>query len=336
MKLLESEKFKLPKIFFITDRSTIKELPIGVPFIYATPDMEKYLVKLLEYEILYKAAVKSGYPFNFKKILKENGFNDLKYFDFGGSTYMEFTTEKDYESIELKEFSKIDRDGNLFKEFIKDSAAYVNIEVLKGLNVFPIWLDDIEKAVSTNIHNFATFNNNMYNKKLEGMYGTIELSSPNKNLIIIDISGSIPRAVSTTCLTLAKNLTETFYADLIITGTISTFYPYEEIYKLDVKTAYENGMDNDQAYFKKIVTETERQYECAIVFGDDDSPGGKWTKGDKYISDEEGKKLCKWKVNKLVSLHTKGTEHIAAYGRWFDVQKHNINKIGDWVTYLER
>lgn len=336
MKLLESKKFKLPKIFFVTDRSVIKELPIGVPFIYATPDMEKYLVKLLEYEILYKAAVKSGYPFNFKKILKENGFNDLKYFDFGGSTYMEFTTEKDYESIELKEFSKIDRDGNLFKEFIKDSAAYVNIEVLKGLNVFPIWLDDIEKAVSTNIHNFATFNNNMYNKKLEGMYGTIELSSPNKNLIIIDISGSIPKAVSTTCLTLAKNLTETFYADLIITGTISTFYPYEEIHKLDVKTAYQNGMNNDQAYFKKIVTETERHYECAIVFGDNDSPGGKWTEGDKYISDEEGKKLCKWKVNKLVSLHTKGTEHIAAYGRWFDVQKHNINKIGDWVTYLER
>lgn len=336
MKLLESEKFKLPKIFFVTDRSVIKELPIGVPFIYATPDMEKYLVKLLEYEILYKAAVKSGYPFNFKKILKENGFNDLKYFDFGCSTYMEFTTEKDYESIELEEFSKIDRDGNLFKEFIKDSAAYVNIEVLKGLNVFPIWLDDIEKAVSTNIHNFATFNNNMYNKKLDGMYGAVELASPNKNLIIIDISGSIPRAVSTTCLTLAKNLTETFYADLIITGTISTFYPYEEIYKLDVKTAYENGMDNDQAYFKKIVTETERQYECAIVFGDNDSPGGRWTKGDKYISDEEGKKLCKWKVNKLVSLHTKGTEHIAAYGRWFDVQKHNINKIGDWVTYLER
>src|SRR5690606_10154781 len=109
----------------------------------------------------------------------------------------------------------------------------------------PIWLDTIEEAVHTNIHNFAVFNSNMYNKKLEGMYGSLDLVSPDRNVIIIDISGSIPKGVSSTCLAMAKNLAETFYADLLITGSKSTIYPYETLTELNIDTIYdENGRDN--------------------------------------------------------------------------------------------
>lgn len=334
MELLTSSKLRLPKVFFITDREEIKKLPIGIPFICGAPKDKKYVIRMLEYEVLYQNAIKLGYPFNFKKILKDNGFLDITDFSYGDSLYMEYTTEGLInEDGTLEEFEKLEDSEEQFKAFVKDSAVYVDVTKMKELNVFPTWLDVIEKAIETNIHNFAVFNNNMYNKKLEGMYGGLELTNPNKNLIIIDISGSIPRGVSSTCLTLAKNLVETFYADLIITGSISTLYNYEEIHLLDIETVYENGQNNDQAYFKKIVSADDRHYKTAIVFGDNDTPCHAWTGSDSYLTIKQGQDLCKWKVDKLISFHTRGTDHLAAYGTWF--QPKEEQRIADWVKYLK-
>ena len=334
MKLLESKKVQLPKVFFVTNSKERKELPVGVPFIFGDVDNEEYLVRLLEYEVLYQSALKSGFPFNFKQILEDNGYS-LKTFEYQKPVYLDYKTEgMNSEAIDT---GYAEHPGLGIKEYVKDNAAYVDIEKLKELNVFPLWLNDIEKAISTNIHNFAVFNNNMYNKKLEGMYGGLELTSPQKNLIIIDISGSIPKAVSSTTLTLAKNLAETFYADLLITGSKSTLYHYEELYKLNIDTIYaENEMDNDQAWFKKLVTQEEKHYKTAIVFGDNHSPcyawNNKFNKGCKTISREDGKKLCKWKIQKLISFHTTSTSKIAGYADWFTPEE--TQHISDWVKYL--
>ena len=273
MKLLQSKKFKLPQIFFITERTEIKEIPIGVPFIFGDEASEPYLVRILEYEVLYQEAIASGYPFDFKQILKDNGYLDLQDWYYDHPVYMEYTTEGISTDVVEEDLKSLKGNTGKFKQFIKDSAVYVDMEKLKNLNVFPVWLDSIEKAVHTNIHNFAVYNNNMYNKKLEGMYGAIDLVSPNRNLIIIDISGSIPKGVSSTCLALAKNLASSFYADILITGSKSTLYAYEEMHNLDIETIYdENGMDNDQTYFKNLVSSEKRVYKTAIVFGDNHSP----------------------------------------------------------------
>lgn len=346
MKLLESKRgLKLPQIYFITDKEKIKDIPIGVPFIFGDAGNEENLVRILEYEVLYQQAIKSGYPFNFKKILLDCGFLDIEDFWYADSIYMELTTEGliniDDDGVEsCKTLHDLRDSKNGFKDYIRDSAVYVDIAKLKELNVFPVWLDKIEDAVYQNIHNFAVHNPNMYNKKLEGMYGGIEFASPSRNLIIIDISGSIPRGVSSTCLSLAKNLSETFYADLMITGSKTTIYQYENLHELNINTIYqENGMNNDQYWFKKLLTSEERHYKTAIVFGDNDSPGEVWgisPEGvyDTRISDKDGQKICKWKVDKLISFHTKGTEHIAAYGRWFTPEE--TERIEDWVKYLNK
>jgi hypothetical protein len=345
MKLLKSKKLKLPQLYFISDRALIKDIPIGVPFIFGDPTIEKSIVRILEYEVLYQAALKSGYPFNFKKILNDNGYKDLKGFEYSHPVYMEYSTGEGFDiesdlDISTK-LTKLDRtEDSMFNKYMKDSAVYVDVTKLKKLNVFPLWLDKIEEAIHTNIHNFATYNANMYNKKLEGMYGGLELASPNKNLIIIDISGSIPKAVSSTCLALAKNLSETFYADILITGSKSTLYPYEQINDLNIHTIYdENQMDNDQAWFKKLVTHDEKSYKTAIVFGDNHSPGYAWrnnfNKDTVEISQKDGQELCKWKINKLISFHTsnkKGREHVAGYGTWFTPLE--TEHIQDWVKYL--
>ena len=342
MKLLKSKKFNLPKVYFISEKEELTEIPVGVPFIFGDENIEKNLVRILEYEVLYQEAIKSGYPFNFKQILRDNGYKDLRSFAFSNPVYLEYTSEGlDIDVEDLSSLSEIHEDTGKFQEYVKDSVAYVDIEKLKNLNVFPTWLDTLEKAVHTNIHNFAVFNNNMYNKKLEGMYGGIDLISPHKNLIIIDISGSIPKAVSSTCLAMAKNLAETFYADLIITGSKSTLYAYELLGSLDIEGLYdENGMDNDQVYFKNLVTGDERKYKTAIVFGDNHSPCRKWTnsynKGSRSISRKEGKEMCKWTIEKIISFHTSNKReddnNMAGYADWFTAEE--VQHIPNWVKYL--
>ena len=74
IKLLESKRVTLPKVYFITDRQEIKKIPIGIPYIYGDESVEKHLIRILEYEVLYQSAKRSGYKFNFRKILEEKGF----------------------------------------------------------------------------------------------------------------------------------------------------------------------------------------------------------------------------------------------------------------------
>lgn len=342
MKLLESKRMTLPKVYFVSDRESISEIPPGVPFIYGDPSMEERMIRVLEYEILFQEAMKTGYPFNWRKILLENGYEDIEsFYGYGGTVWMEYTSvglDLDEEVDPKDVLTDLSKTIPEFKKFIKDSVAYVDVKKLKALNVFPVWLDTIEDAVSTNVHNFAVYNNNMYNKKLEGMFGALDLVSPARNLIIIDISGSIPRGVSSTTLLLAKNLAETFYADLLITGSKSTLYAYENLHELDVEYIYEqNGMDNDQVWFRKLVTSEEKKYKTAIIFGDNHSPCYDWY--NKYnvdtrtISREDGQKMCKWEVEKIISFHVDSNTQLAGYGDWFTPK--DVEHIEDWVHYLE-
>jgi hypothetical protein len=339
MKLLKSKKLKLPKIFYINVLEDIRKLPIGVPFIFGDKNNEKNVIRLLEYEVLYQTALKSGYPFNFRQILLDNGYTDLLNLKGSNPLYGEYVTEKlhDAEADLFESLDELSSRSEFLSTYIRDASCYVDIQKLKELNVFPLWLEDIEQAVSTNIHNFATFDNNMYNKKLEGMYGGLSLTSPKKNLIIIDISGSIPKAVSSTCLALAKNLCENFYADLLITGSKSTLYDYANLHELDVETIYdENGSDNDQVWFKKLVTSELKEYKTAIVFGDNHSPCQKWSnrfnKNTTTISREDGKKMCRWSIDHLISFHTSGNTYTAGYADWFSPK--TTEKINNWVKHL--
>jgi len=193
MELLKSKKLKLPTVYFITDRAKIKDVPIGIPFIYGDESVRDHMTRLLEYEILYQAAVDSGYTFNFKKILEDNGYEGLKDYSYSSPAYVEYSTSGTIkDDFDFSGYDSVKSGGGSIKEYAKDSSAYVDIETLKSLNVFPTWLSSIEDAEHTNIHNFAVYNPDMYNKKLEGMYGGIDLKPPSKNLIVIDISGSIP------------------------------------------------------------------------------------------------------------------------------------------------
>ena len=46
MELLTSKKFKLPTLYFLTNREEIKELPIGIPFIMGNETDKAYFIQL--------------------------------------------------------------------------------------------------------------------------------------------------------------------------------------------------------------------------------------------------------------------------------------------------
>lgn len=337
MKLLKSDKFTLPRLYFIDDRSKIKDIPPGTQFIYGDPSVEEYIIRLLEYEVLYKKAVKSGLPLKFKQILLDNGFTDLKDFNWCNTTFVDYDTSGDINLIDTNQIgdgtSFIDSPG--LAEYIKDSVAVLDIQKVKELNLMPIWLEDMDKAVHTNIHNFLQFNPNMYNKKLGGMYGGITFESPKKNLVILDISPSIPKGIGSTWLVLAKQKAETCFADIMITGRKTILVDYNDLHTLDIDRAYElYGGGQERKMFKALVTAERKVYGTAIVTGDNNHPGDAWGRGDSYISDTDGKKICKWEVDKILSFHTTSETELAGYARWFDVKEEDITRIKDWVKYL--
>lgn len=332
IKLIQSKRLKIPIVFLIENDEDLKELPLGMPFIRASIRDYDKCVQMLEWEVLWQSAIASGLKFNWEKILKDNGFKTWKYgiaFSDEGDLYAEGDlSQGDIEN----EFEGTSIDCS---EFINDISYKVDIDVLKDLKLLPVWYNDIESAVRENIENTMIFNPTLYTKKLGMPLGNFEHNPIQKSVIIIDISNSIPRSISSTCLTISKTLSEQFYADILITGLKSTLYEYGTLDNITTEEMFEeNGGGNEQVYFRKLL-EQPRKYSTAIVFGDNHQPGSRWGNGSIDISEKQGKEeICKWEVNKIISFHTTSEKAIAGYGRWFDVKKENITHIKDWVKDL--
>lgn len=322
-KILKSEVgIPLPVVYLVESDEDLAKVPPGIPFIKGHMKDYDYIVTLFEIQVLFLTAEKTKLPFNWEKLLKKRGFTRISAHS-KGSTYTDPEIGSFYDSC--------------IKEILIDTSYSVDLRVLKNLKIIPTWFSDLENAVRENILQTIRYNPTLYNKKLGAMVGDAEFSSPERNAIIIDISGSIPMSISKAILALSKTMSLMFYADLIITGSKTTLYEYNRVKELDIEGIYhENGTDNDQIHFKKMVSEYKR-YNNIIVFGDDHHPGQTWKNefntGTVDISYSEGKRISKWRVNKLISFHTMSNNRVAGYGTWFSPSKIEFQK--DWVTDLE-
>lgn len=322
IKLIQSKRFKLPIVYLVENNEDLSLIPLGIPFIKTEIRNYGNCVRMLEYEVLWEIMKRSEFKLNWRALLKENNFS-----------YNEsFTLAKSEHSKE--DLGGITETKLEFNDLLKDVSYKVDIEVLRDLHLLPYWFNVIEDSIVVNLANTAIFNPNLYTKKFGIPIGDFELSEMQKNIIIIDISGSIPKSISSNILIYAKTFAELFYTDILITGTKSKLYDYSELDSLDINEIYnECGTDNDQKYFKKIVS-SPKTYKTAIVFGDSHSPCMKWHKGDKYIKKDDGKKICQWSIGEIISLHTTSNYTLAGYADWFDVPNENIQYIKNWVKYL--
>jgi hypothetical protein len=338
MELLQSKIVRLPIIYLIEDEKELLSIPLGIPFIKGSKRDYKHYVKLLEFEILLKSALATGLPFDWELILKSKGYKNLFKAKAQSNPFIYINDNSDFD---FEDYELDDIDSKSAKEFVADISYVVDLDCLKDLNVIPTWFSTtIEEAVKANILSSITWNPSLYNKKLDNTSGAVTLSTPDRNLIVIDISGSIPKSIAKACLLLSKTMVTRFFADLIITGARSGLFDYTEVDALDLDQVYTDyGQNNEARDFRKIVSQ-HRNYDNVIVFGDNHTPLDAWdystkngNKPDVVISKKQGYDICNFKVNKIISFHTTSPDRLAGYADMFDCT--NVEHVRNWVRELK-
>lgn len=158
-------------------------------------------------------------------------------------------------------------------EYLDDASSYVNIESLQQLELLPSFLGGIVDNIKKNLVAPLHWREG-WNKKKRCCLGNYHGEHQLPNLIIIDVSASIPRGISATMLTLADTLRSQVQADIIITGGISLYFPYGKELPSPEEMRRRVPLGNERECFYRIVTKRlHKQYGHIISFGDDDAPG---------------------------------------------------------------
>lgn len=158
-------------------------------------------------------------------------------------------------------------------EYLDDASCYVNLESLQRLELLPSFLGDIVDNVKKNLVAPLHWREG-WNKKKRCCLGNYHGEHQLPNLIIIDVSASIPRGISATMLVLADTLRSQIQADLIITGGISLYFKYGEELPTPDEIRRRVPAGNESQLFREIVeSKLHKQYGHIISFGDQDNPG---------------------------------------------------------------
>ena len=157
-------------------------------------------------------------------------------------------------------------------ELAADNATYVDLDMLTELGMIPSFMQDIREAIKINVTNSYMWTDG-YNKKTGICSGSLVEQPRPRNLIILDISMSIPDGVSAGMMTLVKTMTDVANADLILTGGKSYSYTHEEVRSMDIHAERERiPRSNESFMFKEILLTHDMNYENIITFGDSDTP----------------------------------------------------------------
>jgi len=308
---ITSKKVELPTIFLIENEEDFNALPRGLPYIIGSQKELNFIRIFLEFQVLWRSCLKTGLSVNWLNCLNKLGYKNLRNYQLqSGGTFIG-SNNIDYKPIELD-------------SFVEDQYL-VNFDKLTELKVLPTWLDDLRASIETNIIDEVTFNPASFNKQLGMNIGGASLKHNKKNLLVLDVSGSMPDGVVKTITNLAKLMSKKFYADVIITGGQSYFYHYEDVQNINiVDEAAKAGRNNEGEMYRKILKET-RNYGTVISFGDDDNPG-------YYTKSED---VCNFTCETLFSLHTKGnsTSNVTGYAKAF---KPTIKTeiVRDWINTI--
>lgn len=214
-------------------------------------------------------------------------------------------------------------------DYIGDMSSSVDIEALMELGMLPKFIGDIVNCIKINRSNAMRWTEG-FTKKRGQCLGNFNSAPQLRNLLIVDISWSIPDGIAATLLTLLETMREMCCADLIITSRRSGFYSYED--KLpDIQTLRDYyGRCNESAEFMSILKKyvAGREYGNVISFGDEDCPGD-----TKYWNVN----MIGTKVHEVWHYHTRSYRS-TGYARWVkdccpDVIEHFNSS---WCTFVDR
>lgn len=192
-------------------------------------------------------------------------------------------------------------------DYIGDVSSGVSIDALMKLGLLPKFIGDIVDCIKINRSNAMRWTEG-YTKKLGQVLGNFSSAKQLRNLLIVDISWSIPDGIAATLLTLLETMREMCQADLIITSMRSGFYSYEdELPSVQTLRDY-YGRSNECAEFMAILQKhvAGREYGNVISFGDFDNPGDL-----KYYDVD----MMGTKVHEVWHYHTHRNAE-TGYARW--------------------
>lgn len=159
------------------------------------------------------------------------------------------------------------------EDYVGDMSSYVDLEILQRLQLMPAFIGDILDCVKLNVSSGIRWREG-YNKKRGLPIGRFNASPQLPNLVILDVSSSIPRGISATMISLIDTLRTQLTADLIITASSSRFYPMGAELP-DPQTIRDKfGWGNENHDFFGILNTNIRgkHYGHVFSFGDNDTP----------------------------------------------------------------
>lgn len=159
------------------------------------------------------------------------------------------------------------------EDFCMDEAAHVNIEQLQALGFLPKFMDDAADAIRINLEDRIRWRE-CYNKRLGCCVGDVDFGYEAPNLIILDVSASIPEGISATMLQLIATLRDQANADLIVTGGKSFYWSNDDELPDPERIRKMVPRGNECDMFMKILAEniSGRHFGNVISFGDYDAP----------------------------------------------------------------
>lgn len=199
-------------------------------------------------------------------------------------------------------------------DYVGDLSSCVDIDALQKLDLLPKFVGDIVDCIKLNLSENMRWNEG-YTKKLGVPLGNFNNRSVLPNLVIIDVSASIPDGIAATMLTLADTLRARCNAELIITSARSGYYPIgSELPNPQTLREY-YGRCNESYEFMAILRKyiSGREFGHVISFGDYDNPGDVF---DHY-GWKTGKAIdmANTKVHAVHHYHTRREEK-TGYAKW--------------------
>lgn len=215
-------------------------------------------------------------------------------------------------------------------DFFADEGNKVNVEQLQALGLLPQFMSDVADAIKLNLMSSMRWRE-CYNKRLGECVGDYSLGTKAPNLIILDISGSIPRGISQTMLQLVDTLRGQAEADLIVTGGSSYYWSAGEDLPTPQWIRDHISFGNETVMFMRIVRErlAGRHFGNVISFGDNDSPG--------YAAGHMAS-LMTVRVDRVMHYHTWREDRETGYARWVRMANPDAEQVFDtsWCDMMVR
>lgn len=351
MRQLKIGQVKLPKVYVAdnsADADKCREL--GVPYLVMPEgwDDEK-LAKV----VLWRTLVKMFPHINWHKTLRirkvtiesapvvhvpsTHRTNGGEPPEFPSTPYMEVSD--DYRTTDGGMDDDFDMDGYqsaaTIDDYVGDLGWCVDVEQLQSLHLLPTFLDDIATAVKRNLASVAWMDG--YNKKLGCNVGSYNGGSDADNLIVLDVSASVPSGVAGTMVSLIETLRHQAQADLIITSWESGYWKAnEKLPDPDNLAAYIGGC-NECVQFYRILKEhvLGKHWGNVIIFGDNDAPDADRFRKyrDTWLVPND---LQSTRIDRIMAFHTYA-DVVPGYGLWAKdaAPRAEIVYNHDWVQFMK-